>query len=162
MALSDRSKRARTRVLRLSLPLVLELFSKVEGGLNISRVRCKQCVKRDQREDVMLISALLSFIFAFLLLAIMKLFLPFNALAKTTTSPTQWPKQQHVNDNHQRQVVQRSMQHLVKMGTQHTHQHGTGGDHCDANGSGVGQHEKDQRTPTNNDKVMTDPKSDSA
>ena len=52
---------------------------KVEGGLNISRVRCKQCVKRDQREDVMLISALLSFIFAFLLLAIMKLFLPFNA-----------------------------------------------------------------------------------
>lgn len=52
---------------------------KVKGGLNISRVRCKQCVKRDQREDVMLISALLSFIFAFLLLAIMKLFLPFNA-----------------------------------------------------------------------------------
>ena len=51
---------------------------KVEGGLNISRVRCKQCVKRDQREDVMLVSALLSFIFAFFLLAIMKLFLPLN------------------------------------------------------------------------------------
>jgi hypothetical protein len=53
------------------------LGDKVEGEL--SRVRCKQCVKRDQRQDVMLLSAVFSFILAFVILALMKLFLPFNA-----------------------------------------------------------------------------------
>jgi hypothetical protein len=53
---------------------------KVEGELKVSRVRCKECVKRDQREDVMLISALFSFFFAFIVQTLLRLFLPFNAL----------------------------------------------------------------------------------
>lgn len=51
---------------------------KVDSELKL-RVRCKQCVKRDQRQDVILLSTVFSFILAFFLLAPMKLFIPLNA-----------------------------------------------------------------------------------
>ena len=46
-----------------------------------SRVRCKACVARDRREDRILISGLVSFFTAFLLMPFFGLFLPFGGLA---------------------------------------------------------------------------------
>tara|TARA_B110001452_G_C15118170_1_gene389756 strand:- start:45 stop:809 length:765 start_codon:yes stop_codon:yes gene_type:complete len=46
-----------------------------------SRVRCKECVARDRREDRILISGLVSFLTAFLLMPFFGLLLPFRGLA---------------------------------------------------------------------------------
>ena len=51
---------------------------KVEGELNTSRLRCKQCVERDQKEDRILISALLSLFVGFFVMAILNIFIPVN------------------------------------------------------------------------------------
>jgi len=54
------------------------ITDKVEGELNTSKVRCKECVVRDQKEDRIIISALLSLFVGFFVMAILNIFIPVN------------------------------------------------------------------------------------
>ena len=67
-----------TTVDLISGDIVNLISDKVEGELDTSRVRCKECVVRDQKEDRIIISALLSLFIGFFVMAILSVFIPMN------------------------------------------------------------------------------------